>query len=400
MSQTQPPEPATQDTAPIAPTTPPPAAILPLVLGTTLLDRYTVVELLLSDERANVYRVADAQRCAVCGVDNDGAAETCGFCSSALPPPATRRVIEQRAPDNASILPPASFLLQGHIYTVVRDSDTAASGIPHGLHLTFGYQTDPGVRRGATGDPNQDALCVFQLAFQSAASAPSMGIAIVADGIGGAEAGQEASRIAVQSIFGELNAELFAPAWNGAHFDDALIRALLNQSVHNANTRLIEWAQKNAWQSGTTLTLVLVIYNCAYVVNVGDSRTYFLRNETLTQITRDHSFVARLVANGSVAADDIYTHPQRNLILKSLGDPSGYDIDIFPEKDDGIELQAGDRFLLCSDGLWEMVRDPDIADVLIHTREPQFACAQLVNLANLGGGADNISVIVLGIDTL
>lgn len=400
MSQTLPPDSASQATSPTFPPTSHPDVILPLVLGTILLDRYTVVELLVSDARANVYRVADMQRCRVCGVDNDGGAVTCGFCGAVLPPPHTRRIIEQRAPENSPTLPPASFLIEGHVYTLVRDTDLAPNAVPPGLHLTFGYQTDPGVQRGATGDPNQDTLFVLQLASQSAANAPSIGLAIIADGIGGAQAGQEASRLAIQTIFTELNAELLVSVWNGIVLDDDQIRAALQQAVTSANTRLIAWAKENTWQSGTTLTLVLVLDHRAYIVNVGDSRTYLARGDTLTQITRDHSFVARLVADGSVAAADIYTHPQRNIILKSLGDPSGYDLDIFPQAHEGLELQAGDRFLLCSDGLWEMVRDPDIAAVLEQTRDPQLACAQLIQLANLGGGADNITVIVVGVDSV
>lgn len=400
MSQTTPTDSPDQDTVSLAPPASPSDAVLPLALGTILLDRYTIVELLAGDSRANVYRVADMQRCPVCNVENDGSAVTCGFCGNPLPSPATRRIIQQPAPENIGLLPPASFLVDGHVYTVVRDSESAAGVVPRAMHITFGYQTDPGVQRGATGDPNQDALFVLQLASQNAASAPSINLAIVADGIGGAQAGQEASRIAVQTIFSELNAGLIVPLWDGVALNDVQIRAILQQSINNANSHLIEWANANAWQSGTTVTLVLVLDARAYIVNIGDSRTYFARSGELTQITRDHSFIARLIANGAVAAQDIYTHPQRNLILKSLGDPTGYEMDIFPETEQGMKLEAGDRFLLCSDGLWEMVRDPEIADVLLHTRDPQLACAQLVNLANLGGGADNITVIVVGIDSL
>jgi protein phosphatase len=131
----------------------------------------------------------------------------------------------------------------------------------------------------------------------------------------------------------------------------------------------------------------------AVVINVGDSRTYRLRQGHLEQITRDHSIVARLVEQGYLSKEEIYAHDQKSVIYRSLGDRPDVEIDTFQ-----LDLSPGDRLLLCSDGLWEMVRDPLIEEVLLERYDPQQACDRLVELANLSGGEDNISVVVINID--
>ena len=373
--------------------------VKPLALGTLVLDRYTVLALLSSEPHANIYRVAEGQSCLVCHVENDGGAESCGFCGTPLPPALTRCMVEQRAPENGVAFPSASYLLDGKLYSFVRDTDQLMKASPM-MRLTFGYCTDPGVQRGAMGDPNQDALGILHLTAQNAEGAPSIGLAIVADGIGGAQAGQEASRLAVQTITRELNTELVIPLWNQTELSDDEIRLALTQAIANANSALIDWANRNSWQSGTTLTLALIVNQRIFVANLGDSRTYLVRNGKPEQITRDHSYIAQLIANGTITAEDAYNHPQRNLILKSLGDPTGYDIDLFPSEGAAYELSAGDQLLLCSDGLWEMVREPDMAQVLTEVNDPQAASMEFAALANSAGGMDNITVVIVRVDSL
>ena len=148
--------------------------------------------------------------------------------------------------------------------------------------------------------------------------------------------------------------------------------------------------QEKGANMGTTLTAALVIGSKAYVVNVGDSRTYmYRRGKGLSQITRDHSLVARLVASGLIASDDIYTHPERNLVERGLGDRRSVEVDCFT-----VDLHARDWLLLCSDGLWEMVRDPEIERIMKKEGDPSQMSDLLVQAALKGGGVDNVSVIV------
>ncbi len=142
---------------------------------------------------------------------------------------------------------------------------------------------------------------------------------------------------------------------------------------------------------GTTLTAALVLEEKAYIVNVGDSRTYILREGLgLTQITHDHSLVARLVNEGVITPEEVYTHPERNKVYRSLGCREQVEVDWYM-----LNLCQHDRLLLCSDGLWEMVRDPEIERLLRYERDTTRVCDLLVQAALHGGGKDNVSAIVV-----
>lgn len=172
-------------------------------------------------------------------------------------------------------------------------------------------------------------------------------------------------------------------------------RAELRDLIRAVNDRLLEYATGAGLQYGTTLAAALVADNQLVLANVGDSRIYLWRADALEHMTRDHSYVAQLVAGGALAPDAVYTHPQRNVILKSLGDASGYEADLFPEASGGLTLRAGDQLVLCTDGLWEMVHDDELARILAEAPDPRTACARLVAQANAAGGPDNSTAIVV-----
>jgi serine/threonine protein phosphatase PrpC len=254
------------------------------------------------------------------------------------------------------------------------------------LSVEVGYLTDPGIKRKHR--PNEDSLFAMQGARTHNALPQEYGLFVVADGMGGHANGQDASRLAIQTI---INYMLPRISTNN-QMDDAAFLNLLRDGVQCANQAVHERNMEERADMGTTMTAALFAGATAYVANVGDSRTYLYHvPEGLTKITQDHSVVASLVEAGIIKPDDIYTHPKRNQIYRSLGEKPAVDVDSFT-----VPLQAGDKLLLCSDGLWDMVRDPEIQRLMsAPAQDPAKTGKDLIQAALDGGGEDNVSVIVV-----
>lgn len=257
------------------------------------------------------------------------------------------------------------------------------------IQLVVSTGLDVGIKR--RGRPNEDSLLALQNTRVLRGCTCPVGLFVVADGMGGHENGQEASRLVIQSL-----SETTVPSVLYGPTDDNYAE-LLAEGVHRANLELYQHNRQEKTDMGTTITAALIVDTTAYVINAGDSRTYLYRASSgLSQVTRDHSTVARLVENGLIQPEDVYTHPRRNEIYRSLGHHPSEDLDSFI-----LALQAGDLLMLCSDGLWEMVRDAEIQQIIASSLpQPAQISAALVQEALEGGGKDNISVIVVYVQAL
>ena len=207
-------------------------------------------------------------------------------------------------------------------------------------------------------------------------------LVIVADGMGGHVGGATASRIVVETV---------ATTYMNDH--QTPIAQSLGVAVEEANRAVHAESQRNLelHKMGSTCTALVIHQGFAYLAHVGDSRCYLVRNGQLQQLTVDHSKVGLLVASGMITPEEAETHPEKNVILRSMGPKPHVDVDILPEP---FQLMEGDRLVLCSDGLNAHVRDPMIAQ-MVQSYPIEEATRQLVEAAKMGGGTDNITVAVV-----
>lgn len=248
-----------------------------------------------------------------------------------------------------------------------------------------GVAWDVGITR--RGRPNEDSILTLRGTCNVAESLQPFELHIVADGMGGHANGRLASRLAIRSMLETVVPGLISSA---SLESEGLIDIMID-GVHWSNQVIHQYGQEQHTDLGTTITSVLLVDETAYIINVGDSRTYIYRPGVgLTQITRDHSLVARLVETGAITPDEVYTHPDRNKVYRGLGDKMDVTVDWFI-----LPVQSGDLLLLCSDGLWEMVRDPQIAEILqAYASSPVLASNTLLRAALQAGGNDNVSLLI------
>jgi len=201
---------------------------------------------------------------------------------------------------------------------------------------------------------------------------------IVADGVGGARAGEEASRLAV-----EVTRRTFAEQWSPD------VRYTLESAVAQANAAVYSRGREEAYSGmGTTIVCAVLYRGRLYVAHVGDSRLYRLRGDRLEQLTVDHSWVQDQVNRGVLTEEQARNHPKRHVVSRSLGARATVEVEIGQ-----FDLRDGDAILLCSDGLYEMVDDRTIAGVMAQ-HSPSQACTRLIALANGAGGTDNITAVL------
>ena len=210
---------------------------------------------------------------------------------------------------------------------------------------------------------------------------------IVADGMGGHMSGDIASSLATSAVAEHL----LAATPSLADSDEPTVEKTMLAAFDAAQARVVDAGkdQERSRQMGSTLILGRIHGDQLLTCHVGDVRCYVWSGAALRALTQDHSVVARLVATGQLSAEQAHTHAAKNQVLQAIGMPAGFNPDI-----NRCALKAGDRVLLCSDGLWEMLSDQQIASVIGGLGSMQELATQLVDRANEAGGRDNISVIL------
>lgn len=207
-------------------------------------------------------------------------------------------------------------------------------------------------------------------------------LAVIADGMGGYEGGQEASRLAVETV-----RHIYDRDFNG-NPQEVLVSAL-----KHAHQTIQRYAHEHPefHGMGTTCTALAITKHELYFAHIGDSRLYLIRGESISRLTRDHSYVGRLVESGLVRSEDAESHPQRHILTAALG--SG--IDVTPHVPEApVQLEEGDLLLLCTDGLWSLVGELDMLRI-VQSNPPAEACRQLVKSAHERGAPDNVTLQIL-----
>jgi protein phosphatase len=258
-------------------------------------------------------------------------------------------------------------------------------------HLSFAAATHPGMK----GKLNEDRFSVSAFRFTSIDRTPSV-VALIADGVGGQRAGEVAAELADEHIKKYLvENSSYHPA------------GTLKQAFTHANQIILDQSRRNSTMSGmgTTCVCAWVIGDQLYAASACDSRLYLVRGEKLICLTTDHTWIQEALSQGTLRPDQVKGHPNSHIIRRFLGSVNSGEPDmrirLNPDENDaqavanqGLRLLPGDRLVLCSDGLTDLVKDSEILDIL-RTQQLDLCPPDLINLANQRGGHDNITVVVL-----
>jgi protein phosphatase len=211
-------------------------------------------------------------------------------------------------------------------------------------------------------------------------------VAVVCDGMGGSRSGDVASRLASEVFVEDVSQTVHA------HMEQSEIVEMLVAAMKNANGAVYEQSQisKDFAGMGTTLVGLFLQEDGAYVINVGDSRCYYVAGDEISQITEDHSVVGLMVARGQITEEEARNHPNKNLITRAVGTEAKVECDCFY-----LRMEPGECLLLCSDGLYNMVTRPELLYEITHNEDGQEICDRLVEIANKRGAPDNVTAVLL-----
>jgi protein phosphatase len=251
--------------------------------------------------------------------------------------------------------------------------------MPFHVELEFASKTDTGLVRSH----NEDAIAI----------SPQCRFAILADGMGGYSAGEIASSIATSVLKEALEAHFSNRTWNSRFNRTRRLHQIIADSIAHTNTSIIEAAKLEPSYSGMGTTLVTAVfhYDNVTIAHIGDSRVYRLRDDEIVQLTRDHSLLQEQIDAGLVSEHEAQFSQNRNLITRAMGVDNNVEVEM-----QDYATRLGDIYVLCSDGLSDMLRCEDIVNILAtYHADLNIACNFLVAEANVNGGKDNISVVLI-----
>jgi PPM family protein phosphatase len=235
---------------------------------------------------------------------------------------------------------------------------------------------------------NQDACLSMVISPSMVGDPPAVGFFVVADGMGGHTDGEQASAVTVQTLAQHVIDEIVVPHLVGQerNSDQKTIAEVLSDAMLAAN----DATQLNVPNGGTTATCAVIRGDLAYIAHVGDSRAYLISEGNMELVTRDHSLVRRLQELGQLTPEEAEVHPQRNVLYRAIGQGEALEVDAATRR-----LPPASRLLLCSDGLWGLVDEQKMMEVLEEPADPQAVCDRLIELANEAGGSDNITALLV-----
>ena len=231
---------------------------------------------------------------------------------------------------------------------------------------------------GKARDMNQDSFYISK-------PEDEIQLCIIADGMGGYKGGEIASKLAV-----ETSKNYIVNNYNKIEHSREAILELIKSSIEYANMVIYEKSREipELENMGTTIDICLIISNKVYIGHVGDSRVYRKRKDFFRKLTTDHSYVQKLVSDGTITKEEAYNHPKKNMLIKALGCSSLVEPDVMVKG-----FLKDDILLMCSDGLTNMLRDEEIVEII--NRNPMEACNRLIDAANENGGYDNITAVII-----
>ena len=291
------------------------------------------------------------------------------------------------APTIPSQEPPGSNEITKPIRSVFGETDKSElndGSQPQPLQLYASSGQSTGIQR----DHNEDALFSLTTILSSHETELPFGIYIVADGMGGHQHGEVASEIAVRTMVDHTIEHLYSYLFSAkASRPTTPLRDILHEGVQVAHQAILDQAPGG----GTTLTTVIILDKQMAIAHVGDSRVYAIEDHgSMRALTRDHSLVKRLEELGQITADEAEIHPQRNILYRALGQGEPFEPEVIT-----APTPSSGHLLICSDGLWGVVPEKQIREIITESSRLDQACNQMVEAANRAGGPDNISLILV-----